>query len=315
MKFYYGYDEEHLTDITDIVFNKCFNDRTIFIPNTDPRRSAIFGDPYYGHLKYIKIVDHLGKQHIFLENRQINITFPSISQQLSDLNNMTAKQWYNLIGKFIEDPVTRLNTLHSYLKLSYGSMNEEYPEQLLAMRFINENSKVLEIGGNIGRNTLIIDTILNDSKNLVSLESDTGIAEKLMLNIVNNGYESYVENSALSLQPLMQKGWNTVPRIGELPEGWKKVSSISFADITKKYKITFDTLVADCEGALYYILKDDRSILDNIKLIIIENDFTDITHKEFVNKVFIEKGFHPVYHEAGGWGPCEAFFYEVWQKN
>jgi hypothetical protein len=47
----------------------------------------------------------------------------------------------------------------------------------------------------------------------------------------------------------------------------------------------------------------------------LENDFQDITEKEFVNQVFGMYGFKCIYAEAGGWGPCYNFFYEVWQKE
>jgi FkbM family methyltransferase len=195
-------------------------------------------------------------------------------------------------------------------------MHDEYPEQLLAMKFIKPENKVLEIGGNIGRNTLVIGSILNNPKNLVSLESDPDNAQILRHNLFINKIGAFVEASALSQQKLIQKGWNTIPLFeSTIPEGWKEVSTITMDDLIKKYDINFDTLVADCEGALFHILKDDPSVLTNIKMIILENDFQDITEKEFVNQVFEMYGFKCIYAEAGGWGPCYNFFYEVWQKE
>ena len=48
--------------------------------------------------------------------------------------------------------------------------------------------------------------------------------------------------------------------------------------------MNFNVLVVDCEGALYYILKDEPEFLNGFETIIIENDFLIITHKEFVNE-------------------------------
>ena len=314
MKFLYGYDSEHLVDISYTVFQKCLFDKYILIPSDNLYRTHIFGDPFPDILKHIFIIDDFENTHIFHSNKEIKINFESISSQLRLINN--PKLWYNTIGKSIIDPLDRLNTLQKNIAIEHGNFSDEYPEQLMAIRYINENSKVLEIGGNIGRNTLIINSILKDSKNLVTLESDPNIAKLLQGNLKINSFESHVEPSALSLVPLIQNNWNTLPiSDGIIPDGWKEVSTISYSNLVKKYNIDFDTLIIDCEGALYYILKDDSSILNNIKLIIIENDFLDVSHKNFIDNLFKTNGLNRIYSESGGWGPCYDMFYEVWKKS
>ena len=76
----------------------------------------------------------------------------------------------------------------------------------------------------------------------------------------------------------------------------------------------FDTLIMDCEGAFYFILLDMPEILDNITMIIMENDYFDITKKQYIDNILKKNNFYRDYVEPGGWGPCEAFFYEVWKK-
>jgi len=314
MKFLYGYDSEHLVDISHIVFQKCVFDTYILIPGNDNKRGDIFGDPFPGILKHIRIIDNFENTHIFHPTKEVKINYESITSQLR-LINSPPKLWYDTIGKSITNHVDRLNKLQNHININHGTFSDEYPEQLMAVKYINENSKVLEIGGNIGRNTLIINCILKDPKNLVTLESDPNIARLLEDNLKINSFESHVEASALSLVPLIQNAWNTTPMIDNIiPDGWKQVSTINFSNLVKKYNVDFDTLVADCEGALYYILKDDSSILNNINLIIIENDFSDISHKEFVDSLFKTNGFNRIYTESGGWGPCQSMFFEVWKK-
>jgi hypothetical protein len=63
-----------------------------------------------------------------------------------------------------------------------------------------------------------------------------------------------------------------------------------------KYNMKFN---ADCQGALYYILKD-KPIFKRLKTILIENDFTDITHQEFVDEESKRFNFKLVYRLAGG---------------
>jgi hypothetical protein len=59
---------------------------------------------------------------------------------------------------------------------------------------------------------------------------------------------------------------------------------------------------------------DFPEILNGINLIIMENDYFDISPKNYINSVLKEKGFYVKYSQRGGWGPCENFFYEVWKR-
>ena len=71
----------------------------------------------------------------------------------------------------------------------------------------------------------------------------------------------------------------------------------------------------DCEGAFYYILQEMPDILQNIKLVIMENDYNTIEQKRFVDEKMRQNGLERVHWEAGGWGPCYPFFYEVWKRS
>ena len=56
-------------------------------------------------------------------------------------------------------------------------------------------------------------------------------------------------------------------------------------------------------------------VLTNITLIIMENDYTDITHKQYIDDILRTSGFHVDYCEAGGWGPCYNQFFQVWKRT
>lgn len=209
----------------------------------------------------------------------------------------------------------KLNLLHKSLKLNYGSFTEEYPEQLMAMMYIEPDNVVLELGGNIGRNSLIISSLLNNSKQLLVFETNPDDANKLNENKNLNNFNFLIENSAVSKVPLFQNGWNTKP-IEEIHQiYWKPINTITWQEVKNKYNKTFDVLVADCEGALYYILRDEPLFLETFKTIIIENDFNDFNHKTFVDEEFKKFNFKRVYKQSGGFEPCFNFFYEVWKKE
>ena len=145
------------------------------------------------------------------------------------------------------------------------------------------------------------------------MECDAEISRQLAENRDLNQFDFQIEPSALSVRKLIQKGWDTVPSDTLLP-GYQWVNTITFNDLQTKYNVEFDTLVLDCEGAFYYILMDMPEILTNINLIIMENDYTDIAHKTYIDTVLNSAGFMVFYSERGGWGPCYNNFFEVWRK-
>ena len=69
---------------------------------------------------------------------------------------------------------------------------------------------MLELGANVGRNTAVIATILNDDRRLVTLESWQPTAQILEENKSVNGFRFHIEASALSETPLAQLGWACV---------------------------------------------------------------------------------------------------------
>jgi FkbM family methyltransferase len=210
-----------------------------------------------------------------------------------------------------------LNTLHNKLKLNYGSFSEEYPEQVMAAMYIKPDDIVLELGGNIGRNSCIIASLLKDSKNLTVFESDPRTAILLNENRALNNLNFNIEDCAISKSVLYQSHWDTKP-VDMLSDNekksWQKIKTITWDEIKGKYNVPFDTLVVDCEGALFYILKEEPDFLQHFKKIIIENDFHILEHKTFVDEEFARYNFNRVYYKDGGFGPCYNFFYEVWEK-
>jgi FkbM family methyltransferase len=322
MKFYYGYDDDHYVNITSIVFDKCLNDDGIFIPSGDGARCDIVGyDPYPNILKHIGVFWE-GKKYVYNATKEVRISWASLSYQLDIAKS--PKHWWEKEGKYIADPVQRLEALQKRINLHYvghGGFEYEYPEQLMCMRFIFESDKVLEIGGNIGRTAHIIHTIINDSRNHVVMECDPETARKLRYNLDLNTYtELRIETAALSKVPLYNCGGNPRPLLEEeITAAIPLMPTISYEEICKKYEVNFDVLVADCEGSLFYIFKEDPDMLDGIHTVIMENDYTDMDHKQMVDAILTLKGFECIYQEKGvpwaSWSCCYEFFYEVWRRR
>ena len=312
MKFFYGIENNYV-DVTSIVLEKCLKENIINIPLSDHARAAIFEDHIMGTLKNIKVIFDDNIEKIYNSNQNAN--FEIINNTLVEINIRNIRNiWWNETGKYMKDSNEKLRNLHKYLRINYGNIEHEYPEQLMAINYINENDIVLELGSNIGRNSCVIAQILNNNdRNLVTLECDLNHVNQLTENRNNNGFNFQIEPTALSKKKLIQKGWTTKLSDVVLP-GYSKVNIIDWSGLKNKYNLNFNTLVADCEGALYYILQDEPDMLANFDKIILENDYLNINHKNYVDSIMIKSGFNNVYKEAGGWGPCYDCFYEVWQK-
>jgi len=298
MKILYGSQTTKI-DVTNICVTKLMVNNIITIPTDDNRRSSVFTDCVPNVLKSIFIVDESGNETEYSHELTITIDVTT--------NAVTTKS--------LSDVLNRLNKIHSNLNLHFGSFSEEFPEQLMVARYLKGSERVLEIGGNVGRNSMVIAYILNKAGNnqFLSLESDSDIASQLLHNKNLNQLDFQIESAALSKRKLIQQGWQTIVSDVVLP-GYKEVNTITMDEINGKYNMKFDTLVLDCEGAFYYILMDMPEILNNINMIIMENDYVDIDHKNYVDDVLTKNNFHVDYAEAGGWEPCYSKFYEVWVR-
>ena len=297
MEIFYG-SSDIMIDVTSICFSELLVDGIITIPNGDCKRADYFTDPLDGTLKSVFIKkDGIMTEYNHYQIIKINTEDNSINISLDPSCQIDQK----------------INEIHSSLQLRHGYFDGELPEQKMAVRYLTGKEKVLEIGGNIGRNSLVISYILENSSNLVALESDLEISQQLIENRDINNLNFHIESSALSNRKLIQKGWDTMPS-DELLDGYKWVNTITLDELRNKYNIAFDTLVLDCEGAFYYILMDMPEILDGINLIIMENDYYDINKKIYVDEVLNKNNFVVDYREAGGWGPCCDRFFEVWKR-
>ena len=293
MRIYYGVINNNM-EVTDICMKQIKNN-IIIIPCDDTSRANIFTDPLFGvHKKiFIEINDMINDYDEYV---QININVLTRQIEIIDDN----------------DIINKLSNIHSKLKINHGVLNDEIPEQRMAVRYLTGHEKVLEIGGNIGRNSLVIASIVNNA-NMVTLECDPTIASQLTENRDLNNFNFHIERAALSNRKLIQMEWDTIPS-DTLLDGYKWVNTITWDELKNKYNIEFDTLVLDCEGAFYYILMDMPQILDNIHLIIMENDYRNVTHKQYVDEVLIKNNFKVNYVEQGGWEPCYNNFFEVWKR-
>jgi hypothetical protein len=237
MKIFYGIRyPASVLDITDICISKKTNENTIFIPSDDHRRTEIFTDPYVYFVK-----------KIFIINNDILVAYDIFHEITINLQDNT------IVAFNVKDTDSRLSSIPSKINFSYGCLLDELPEQKMVIRCSSGNENVLEIGSNVGRNSLVIASILQNQNNFLTIESDKYTTEQLIYNRNKNNFSFHIENSALSKRKLIKQGWSPIPS-DILLDGYNWVNTINFVDLQNKYQIEFDTLVLDCGGAFYYIL-------------------------------------------------------------
>jgi FkbM family methyltransferase len=295
MKILYGTLSCNI-DVTEVCYKKLLQDNIITIPNNDAVRASIFSDPAYGVVKTI---------FVYLDEQDMREFSQSIQLRINITDNTIQPV----------DCYDTLQKIHSKLQIIGGYFIHELEEQLMSVNYLKGDEKVLEIGGNIGRNSMVIASLLGENQNnLVVLETDEKNASILRQNRELNNMNFHIEISALSKRKLIQKGWDTIPS-EKLLDGYKWVNTITLKELRDKYNIQFNTLVLDCEGAFYYILLDMPDVLHHIQLIIMENDYQDILHKKYIDGILTNHQFIRTYVSKGGWGPCYDCFYEVWRRS
>jgi len=244
-----------------------------------------------------------------------NVDIPCTWYDMSKDGLWVTKEEYATNTAF--DNIKKLLAVHAIIgpNIHFGSLQDEIVEQYMAVSYITPEDVVLELGGNIGRNALVISNILRDDRNLLTLECHPKHADELKHNRDINRASFRIEPSALSSQRLVQNRWDTKPLSEGDPvlDGWFEIPTISWPALQTKYSdLNFNVLVADCEGALFHILQKEPTFLNNIKTIIFENDGNDMGARDAMPVMFAAHNFQMVY--SANLRTCKNYW-SVWTKK
>jgi hypothetical protein len=192
---------------------------------------------------------------------------------------------------------------YDYL-LNDFSRNVENGSRVLIEEYVKPDMKVLEMGARYGSVSVCLDYILTDPKNqLVCVDPDISIKNCLEKNRQINNCTFNIFNGAVSKKDLyvVYNGctWETKTYI-DPPKHLNciKSATLSIDELQKLYNISFDCLIADCEGFLLEFIKENPDFFDNLKCVIYEEDCTPnhpinshfIDYNE-VEQFLIKKGF------------------------
>uniref|UniRef100_A0A6C0B1R2 Methyltransferase FkbM domain-containing protein n=1 Tax=viral metagenome TaxID=1070528 RepID=A0A6C0B1R2_9ZZZZ len=165
-------------------------------------------------------------------------------------------------------------------RLDSVSLNVEHGTRYLVNKYVHPDMKVLELGSRYGTVSCVLNYLLKTPKTqLVCVEPDIYVIPCLRKNKFNNNCSFNIYNGTISNDELFVVyngcGWET--KTYKIPPSdinlkSEKIETITLDKIQKLYDITFDCLIADCEGFLLEFLNENLDFLNQLNCIIYEED-------------------------------------------
>lgn len=206
---------------------------------------------------------------------------------------------YKVLVKHIWNKIvkTRYSNLVIYNEIGYKVPHLEYErdEQLLVSQYISPSDVVLELGARYGSVSCIINKILNNKKNQVSVEPDSTVWETLERNKNENKCEFMIYKGIVSSKnyELKLNGYGSTIDITNTITNMNTINTpnISLDGLQKLTGLTFNVLVADCEGFLETFLNENKVLYNQLNLIIFECDRPDVCNYALIKAELLTNGF------------------------
>jgi FkbM family methyltransferase len=148
-------------------------------------------------------------------------------------------------------------------------------EQELANTYIRADDCVLELGARYGSVSCIINSKLKCKKNHVAVEPDERVWKALELNRSANNCDFHIVKGFVSNKKLSLTDGGDGYATTSVENKDTTIPSYSLKEIQETYDLSFNVLVADCEGFLESFFDDNPDFPDNLRLIIFEADYPD----------------------------------------
>jgi len=206
---------------------------------------------------------------------------------------------YKFLIKHIWNKV--VNYIFNNLKF-YNEQNSLVPhleyerdEQLLVARYIEKNDVVLELGARYGSVSCIINKILENKSNQVSVEPDSTVWMALEKNMLVNNCSFHIYKGIISNNNYQLKlnGYGSTVDINNSINNMSsiKTNNISLENLQNKLGIKFNVLVADCEGFLETFLNENNILYEQLNKIIFECDRGDVCNYDSIKSELIKNNF------------------------
>jgi len=226
------------------------------------------------------------------------IFYSDTKQNTQEFYAILQKNISNKLDKF--DSSELLNKLNEYnfkyIDENNNSINHlvaETTEQLLAIKYIKPDDVVLELGARYGTVSCIVNKMLNNKNNQVSVEPDKNVWNALDLNLTNNKCNANVVKGFISKQllSLNENGYSGMQQIDHNTT----IPNYTLDQIKEKYNISnFTVLIVDCEGCMESFLNENPEILSTLRLITFEEDQPHVCNYDNIKKILTQNNFYEV---------------------
>jgi FkbM family methyltransferase len=185
-------------------------------------------------------------------------------------------------------------------------MAVERTEQMMVREWVPRDSTVLELGARYGTVSCSIGVRLADPTRHVAVEPDANVVPALMRNRESHGAQFHVFNGVVSRRDMIisryeSYGTTTSPLDG----AGSSLQRMTLEELELKYGLSFDVLVADCEGALGGFVEENRDALARFRVVTFEKDQPHLCDYAVVEDTLRNLGFE-----------CAVpGFHTVWLKN
>jgi FkbM family methyltransferase len=167
----------------------------------------------------------------------------------------------------------------------------EVPEQYLASTYVNPDAVVLELGARYGTVSCVINNRLLNRSKQVSVEPDETVWKALEDNIEKNGCSVHIHKGFVSKKPkkLIHMGYASTTI-----DGNTETTSLSVEELQRQYNLTFDTLIADCEGFLQTFFDEHPFMYSQLHTVIFEADFPTKCNYDTIRTTLRNAGFKQI---------------------
>ena len=167
-------------------------------------------------------------------------------------------------------------------------------EQDLANQYIEENDVVLELGARYGSVSCVINSKLKCKTAQVVVEPDDRVWDALERNKRVNNCEFHIVKGFISEKKLgltnlddFHGGYGSTYVITDETT----IPSYTLDEVMKKYNLSFNVLVADCEGFLEVFFDENPTFYDMLRLVMFEADYLEKCDYNKICNTLHKKGF------------------------
>lgn len=183
-----------------------------------------------------------------------------------------------------------------YPQIPANAWRNEHPEQCLIAAHVRRGARVLELGGRIGRATIVAAETVGAGGRVWVSEASPQIAKKLHENVASIPTVAGLL-PAISDEPVFVRlgpGGGVTSSDPAVVSTWAGARRIPTVRLETLATLEFDTVIADCEGCFHALVRDHPSELlrdGAVKMIVLEDDTPDSADAAALQAALSDAGF------------------------